>query len=89
MLNHTTRVYTNPDSFGEELLMIVCITKTMLGWNCNNIAHICRERCGGMGFLANCRFGEYIACAHAQMTAEGDNRVLMGKITKDYLTFAA
>jgi len=36
-----------------------------------------------MGFLANARFSEYLACAHTALTAEGDNRVLMHKIVKD------
>jgi acyl-CoA oxidase len=36
--------------------------------------------------LAFNRFGEYIALSHAAMTAEGDNRVLMTKITKDLMT---
>lgn len=39
-----------------------------------------------MGYLANCRFGEFLACAGSCLTAEGDNRVLMTKITKDYIT---
>ena len=45
-----------------------------------------RERCGGQGFLSANKFGEAIAGAHAAMTAEGDNRVLMVKIVKDYIT---
>jgi acyl-CoA oxidase len=48
--------------------------------------NVCRERCGGQGYLANNRFGEYIAIAHASMTAEGDNRVLMIKIVKDLMS---
>ena len=58
----------------------------MMGWNTNNVAVTCRERCGGMGYLAVSKFSDYIAGAHAGITAEGDNRVLMAKITKDYMT---
>ncbi len=47
-------------------------------------ASVCRERCGGMGYLALSKFSDYIALAHAGVTAEGDNRVLMTKIVKDY-----
>lgn len=39
-----------------------------------------------MGYLSVARFGEYIAVAHTALTAEGDNRVLMTKIVKDYMT---
>lgn len=45
-----------------------------------------RERCGGQGFLAANTFGEAMAGAHAALTAEGDNRVLMIKVVKDMLT---
>lgn len=37
-------------------------------------AVLCRERCGGQGYLSVNRFGELIGFAHAGMTAEGDNR---------------
>ena len=50
------------------------------------VAGICRERCGGMGYLAIAKFGDYLAMSHAAVTAEGDNRVLMTKIVKDYMT---
>ena len=59
------------------------VIKTFASWNYAKTAAVCRERCGGMGFLANARFAEYLACAHTSLTAEGDNRVLMHKIVKD------
>jgi acyl-CoA oxidase len=45
----------------------------------------CRERCGGQGYLSVNRFGELMGFAHAGMTAEGDNRVLMQKVAKELL----
>lgn len=39
-----------------------------------------------MGYLAISKFQDFIAMAHAGVTAEGDNRVLMTKIVKDYQT---
>jgi len=36
--------------------------------------------------LAVNKFGDYISIAHAALTAEGDNRVLMVKIVKDMIT---
>ena len=84
--NYAITVYENPVGLEHELLSLCCITKTMMGWNFLKTATTCRERCGGMGYLSVSRFGEYIAQAHAALTAEGDNRVLMTKITKDYIT---
>ena len=49
-------------------------------------ATTCRERCGGQGYLSVNKFGAIIGFAHAGMTAEGDNRVLMQKVAKEYLT---
>ena len=42
-------------------------------------ATTCRERCGGQGYLSVNKFGVILGFAHAGMTAEGDNRVLMQK----------
>ena len=36
--------------------------------------------------MAHNKFGDYIAVAHAALTAEGDNRVLMVKVCKDLMT---
>lgn len=66
--------------------MMCCISKCLVVWNLNTVATTCRERSGGQGFLACNRFGEYINIAHAAMTAEGDNRVLMIKVVKDMMT---
>jgi acyl-CoA oxidase len=66
--------------------MMCCIDKCLVVWNFDRVVNICRERCGGQGYLACNRFGEYMALAHAGMTAEGDNRVLMIKIVKDMMT---
>ena len=49
----------------------------------------CRERCGGQGYLACNRMGDVIGFSHAGMTAEGDNRVLMQKVTKETLAMRA
>ena len=66
--------------------MLCCIDKCLVVWNLEKTATTIRERCGGQGYLACNRFGEYIALSHAGMTAEGDNRVLMIKIVKDMMT---
>lgn len=79
-------IYQNPENNKDDLLMLCCIDKTMQGWNLERVSSICRERCGGQGFLSCNKFGDYLSIAHATLTAEGDNRVLMVKICKDMIT---
>lgn len=79
-------IYQNPKGHEHDLLSLCCIDKTLNGWNLERVASVCRERCGGQGYLAHNKFGDYIAIAHAALTAEGDNRVLMVKICKDMIT---
>ena len=76
-------------TLGWEIPSLCSVVKTLMGWNYARTATVCRERCGGMGFLSSSRFAEYLACAHTCLTAEGDNRVLMHKIVKDILTALA
>ena len=54
--------------------------KPLVTWNLEEVASVSRERCGGQGYLSCNRFGVAIASAHAGMTAEGDNAVLMQKV---------
>ena len=71
-----------------EVLLLCCVMKTQISWHAERTSSTCRERCGGQGFLAANRLGEGIIGAHAGITAEGDNRVLMQKIAKELLTKA-
>lgn len=86
MYNRSKNIFKDPKGYENELLSICCIVKTMMGWNCERVVSVCRERCGGMGYLAVNKFAAYLACAHASITAEGDNRVLMVKVCKDMIT---
>jgi hypothetical protein len=70
------------------VVMLCCGIKPMCGWNCERTASTCRERCGGQGYLSCNRFGSIIAFSHATVTAEGDNRVLMQKVAKEFLAIA-
>lgn len=80
------RVAFKEDKLGWEIGSLCSVVKTLMSWNYATTAAVCRERCGGMGFLSSSRFGEYLASAHTGLTAEGDNRVLMHKIVKDLLS---
>ncbi|KAK9840200.1 hypothetical protein WJX74_005380 [Apatococcus lobatus] len=69
----------------REVIMLCCAIKPLCAWNAEDTATTCRERCGGQGYLSCNRFGAILGFAHAGMTAEGDNRVLMQKVAKEYM----
>ena len=69
----------------KEVVRLCCIAKPLITWHAENTATTCRERCGGQGFLAANRFGEAISGSHAGITAEGDNRVIQQKVSKELL----
>ncbi len=48
-----------------EVVRLCCIIKPLVTWHGEHTASVCRERCGGQGFLAANRFGEAIAGMHA------------------------
>ena len=58
----------------------------MIAWHATNAASVCRERCGGGGYLEMNVLPPCIMGGHSGMTAEGDNSVLMQKVVKDILT---
>ena len=82
------RFATQDEKDHMEVLMLCCIMKTMISWHNEETATTCRERCGGQGYLSANRLGESIWGAHAGLTAEGDNRVLMQKVAKELLAMA-
>mmetsp|Transcript_7004 Transcript_7004/g.12856 ORF Transcript_7004/g.12856 Transcript_7004/m.12856 type:complete len:628 (+) Transcript_7004:217-2100(+) len=72
-------------SHSSDVVKLCCVIKPLISWNCENTATTCRERCGGQGYLSCNRLGQIISFAHAAITAEGDNRVLMQKVAKELL----
>ena len=75
--NYAKKCFANQKGHEQDLLMICCVDKTMMGWHAERSITIMRERCGGQGFLAANTFGEAIAGCHAALTAEGDNLSLI------------
>lgn len=69
----------------RQVVILCCTIKPMCGWNLERTASVCRERCGGQGYLSCNRFGSLIGFAHAGVTAEGDNRVLFQKAAKELI----
>ncbi|KAF9117037.1 hypothetical protein BGX27_005587 [Mortierella sp. AM989] len=74
-----------PADDAQEVVRLCCVIKPLITWNAERVATTCRERCGGQGYLSINRFGDMIGFAHAGMTAEGDNSVLMQKVAKERL----
>jgi len=72
-----------------EVVVACCAIKPLCAWQLEECATVCRERCGGQGYLSVNRFGTLLGFAHAGMTAEGDNRVLMQKVAKELLGMAS
>ena len=87
-LNAVKRAWAFQPKDGSKHLDVVrmcCAIKPMSSWHLNKTVTVCRERCGGQGYLSINRFGTIFASAHAGMTAEGDNSVLMQKVAKEHL----
>lgn len=68
-----------------ETNLLCSAIKAFVTWHCERTASICRERCGGQGYLAANKFADILTDAHAVSTAEGDNRVLAQKCAKELL----
>ncbi len=87
-LNHVKRQWAFQPEDGSQHMDTVrmcCAIKPMTAWHLNKTVTTCRERCGGQGYLSINRFGTVFASAHAGMTAEGDNSVLMQKVAKEHM----
>jgi acyl-CoA oxidase len=68
-----------------DVVRMCCAIKPMVAWHLNKVGVVGRERCGGQGYLSVNRFGGLLSSAHAGMTAEGDNSVLMQKVAKEHM----
>ena len=68
-----------------EVVTMCCVIKPLASWHLEETVSVSRERCGGQGYLSCNRFGSFHGLAHAAMTAEGDNSVLMQKVAKERL----
>jgi len=80
------KVIPNIPRDDHEVLILCCAIKPTISWHSNVVGNVCRERCGGQGYLMINRLSECIGFANAGMTAEGDNRVLYQKVAKELLS---
>merc|ERR1711962_1295548 len=91
-LDHVKRSWAEQNPDGSEHAKIVtmcCAIKPIASWHLEGVVTTTRERCGGQGYLSCNRFGTFLGLAHAAMTAEGDNSVLMQKVAKERLAILA
>ncbi|KAJ3262773.1 hypothetical protein HDU77_011857 [Chytriomyces hyalinus] len=88
--NHIKRKFEldSPETHAE-VTRLCCVIKPLITWNFERVSSICRERCGGQGYLSANLFGLGIGFSHAGITAEGDNSVLMQKVSKELLASIA
>merc|ERR1719166_567515 len=70
-----------------QVVTMCCAIKPLSSWLLEEVVSVTRERCGGQGYLSCNRFGTFLGLAHAAMTAEGDNSVLMQKVAKEHLGY--
>jgi len=87
-LDHVKRRWAEQNPDGSEhgkIVTMCCAIKPIASWHLEEVVTTTRERCGGQGYLSCNRFGTFLGLAHAAMTAEGDNAVLMQKVAKERL----
>ncbi|KAL1406463.1 hypothetical protein Q8F55_008162 [Vanrija albida] len=84
-MNRVKNIWANPAADSADVVREVCVIKPLVTWHAERTGSICRERCGGQGYLKASRIASTIGFAHAGITAEGDNSVLMQKVAKELL----
>jgi acyl-CoA oxidase len=57
----------------DEVIRLCCVIKPLITWHFERFSTLCREKCGGQGYLACNRLGSAIGFSHSGLTAEGDN----------------
>ena len=84
--NEAKNLFVDPTGKEHMQIRSFCVAKTMISWHLEKMSSVARERCGGGSFLLSSSIPEGIISSHSGMTAEGDNRVLMQKVSKDILS---
>ncbi|XP_049849386.1 uncharacterized protein LOC126318617 isoform X1 [Schistocerca gregaria] len=85
-LNYVKERYARQTQLdAKEVLRLCCVIKPLITWNLERTASIARERCGGQGYLMCNILADLVSFSHAGITAEGDNAVLMQKVSKELL----
>ncbi len=86
-LSNLVHQYT--DAIGGDMRKIetkAAGLKAMATWHTTNTIQVCREACGGKGYLAENRISSFKADTDIFTTFEGDNTVLLQLVAKGLLT---
>jgi len=86
-LKYLKKRYINrTDTDTLEVEALAAGIKAYATWNTTETIQICREACGGQGYLAENRFAALKADADVFTTFEGDNTVLLQLVAKGLLS---
>lgn len=81
----TDRYLHQQDHERREIEALAAGIKAYCTWNTTSTLQVCREACGGSGYLWENRLGELKADTEIFTTFEGDNTVLMQLVAKSRL----
>ena len=70
-------LFANPKGRENEQIRVFGIIKSLTAYNYSTVSNVCRERCGGGGYLAYNRISSGIEGSQVAITGEGDNQVMM------------
>jgi acyl-CoA oxidase len=86
-LKHLARSYANAtDENRREVEGLAAGLKSVATWHATDTIQVCREACGGQGYLSENRFAALKADSDIFTTFEGDNTVLLQLVAKGLLT---
>lgn len=77
---------SNDEERRRELENMAAGLKVYTSWHTIECLQVCRESCGGQGYMANNRFGDLKADTDVFATFEGSNPVLLQFVAKGLLT---
>jgi acyl-CoA oxidase len=70
----------------ETVVRQICVIKSLVTWNFERSASIARQKCGGWGYISKNRLAANVGYSHGSVTSEGDNAVIMQKVTKGLMS---
>ena len=86
-LRDLTEMYTTSDDVDtRKIETLAAGLKSKASWHATHTIQMCREACGGKGYLSENQIGQIKADSDIFTTFEGDNVVLMQLVAKGLLT---
>eukprot|EP01112_Ceratiomyxa_fruticulosa_P018451 TRINITY_DN5897_c0_g1_i2.p1 TRINITY_DN5897_c0_g1~~TRINITY_DN5897_c0_g1_i2.p1 ORF type:complete len:652 (-),score=137.32 TRINITY_DN5897_c0_g1_i2:104-2059(-) len=78
-------VVADPERKSKDLHLYASALKVYGSWFLRDLLQVCRECCGGNGFLSVNLIGPLIADTHVYATFDGDNHALIQQVVKEVL----